>query len=125
MYEFCYNYVKPKVSEKAKLCYMDTDSFIVCIKANDIYKDITGVETRFDSPNYELDGPLPEGKKYCLEATQLENQTNHLEKNKTSIDSIKNVHKEFIRNNKLTLKHSKDLKVKGIMFLLKILMKLL
>ena len=63
MYEFCYNYVKPKFGEKAKLCHMDTDSFIVCIKANDIYKDITGVETRFDSPNYELDRPLPEGKK--------------------------------------------------------------
>ena len=32
MYEFWYDYVKPKYDEKAKLCYMDTDSFIVYIK---------------------------------------------------------------------------------------------
>ena len=37
MYEFWYDYVKPKYSEKAKLCYMDTDSFIVYIKTNDIF----------------------------------------------------------------------------------------
>ena len=42
---------------------MDTDSFIVYIKANDIYKDIAeDVETRFDTSNYELDKPLPKGK---------------------------------------------------------------
>ena len=60
IYEFWYNYVKPKYDEKAKLCYMDTDSFIVYIKTDDIYKDITeNVETRFDTSNYELDRPLP------------------------------------------------------------------
>ena len=26
MYEFWYNYVKPKYGENAKFCYMDTDS---------------------------------------------------------------------------------------------------
>ena len=42
---------------------MDTDSFIVYIKANDIYKDIAeDVETRFDNSNYELDKSLPKGK---------------------------------------------------------------
>ena len=34
MYEFWYDYVKPKYGEKAKLCYMDADSFIVYIKAS-------------------------------------------------------------------------------------------
>ena len=40
MYEFWYDYVKPKYGENAKLCYMDTDSFIVHSKADDIYRDI-------------------------------------------------------------------------------------
>ena len=40
MYEFWYDYVKPKYGEKAKLCYMDTDSFIVYIKTDGIYKNI-------------------------------------------------------------------------------------
>ena len=39
MYEFWYDYVKPKYGEKVKLCYMDTDSFIGYIKIDDIYKD--------------------------------------------------------------------------------------
>ena len=40
IYEFWYDYLKPKYGENAKLCYMDTDSFIVHIKTDDIYKDI-------------------------------------------------------------------------------------
>ena len=56
MYEFSYDYVKPRYGEKAKLCYMDTDSFIAYIKTGDIYKEIAeDVETRFHTSNYELD----------------------------------------------------------------------
>ena len=40
MYEFWYDYVKPKYGEKAKLCYMDTENFIVYLKTDSIYKDI-------------------------------------------------------------------------------------
>ena len=44
-------------------CYMDTDSFIVYIKTDDIYKDIAeNIETRFDTSNYKLDRPLSKGK---------------------------------------------------------------
>ena len=32
IYQFCYDYVKSKYGKKAKLCYMDTDLFIVYIK---------------------------------------------------------------------------------------------
>ena len=32
MYEFWYDYVKSRYKEIKKLCYMDTDSFIACIK---------------------------------------------------------------------------------------------
>ena len=52
MDQFWYDYVKPKYDEKAMLCYMDTDSFIVYIKTYYIYKD---VETTFDTSNYELE----------------------------------------------------------------------
>ena len=134
---------------------MDTDSLIVYIKTDDVYK----VEIRFDTSNYELEcnsieRPLSKGKKKkliglmkgelgekimikfvglraktysylihehskdekakgtakcvikrklkfenyknCLEAIQLENKINYLEKNKIDIDSIK----EFIENSK-------------------------
>ena len=55
--------LRKKYGEKAKLYYMDTDSFIVNVKTNDIYKDIAeDVETRFDNSNYELDRLLPKGK---------------------------------------------------------------
>ena len=32
MYEFWYDYIEPKYKEKARLCYMDTDSFVIYIK---------------------------------------------------------------------------------------------
>ena len=64
MYEFWYDYVKLKYREKTKLCYMDTNSFIIYIKTDDIYKENTeDVETRFDISNYELERPLPKEKK--------------------------------------------------------------
>ena len=46
IYEFWYDYVKPKYYEKVKLCFIDTNSFIVFIKTNDTYKDI-------DTSNYK------------------------------------------------------------------------
>ena len=50
MYEFWYDYMKPKYANNVKLRYMDTDSFIMNIKTNDFYKDICDdVENRFDT----------------------------------------------------------------------------
>ena len=40
MYEFWYGYIKPKYGDRAKLCYMDTDGFVIYIKTEDFYKDI-------------------------------------------------------------------------------------
>ena len=65
MYEFWYDYIKPKYQDRAKLCYMDTDSFIIQIETEDFYKDIaTNVEKWFDTANYDEDDkrPLPIGK---------------------------------------------------------------
>ena len=64
MYEFWYDYIKPKYQDKAKLCYMDTDSFVIHIKTEDFYEDIANdVEKWFDTSNYENDKrPLPLGQ---------------------------------------------------------------
>ena len=64
MLEFCYNYlyiiICYKLWWKTKL---KIDSFIVHIKAKDIYKDIPeDVESRFDTSSYKLDRPLPKFK---------------------------------------------------------------
>ena len=41
MYEFYYEYMKPKYGNKVKLCYADTDSFIIQIFTDDFYADIS------------------------------------------------------------------------------------
>ena len=40
MYKFWYNYIKPKYQNNAKLSYMNTDSFIIQIKPEDVYVNI-------------------------------------------------------------------------------------
>ena len=64
MYDFWYDYIKPKFQNNAKLCYMDTDSFVIHIKTEDFYEDIADdVEKRFDTSNYDyhVDRPFPKG----------------------------------------------------------------
>ena len=63
IYEFWYDYIKPKYGDNVKLCHMDTDSFIMHIKTDDFYKDIAyDIEKRFDISYYEINRPLPTGK---------------------------------------------------------------
>ena len=63
MYEFWYNYVKPKYGEKAKSCYVDTEGFIIHVKPEHIYKDIAeDVEKRSDTSKFKIDRPLPIAK---------------------------------------------------------------
>ena len=61
--------MKPKYAGNVKLCYMDTDGFIMHIETEDFYKDIANdVGKRFDTSNYECDRPLPKGRnKYVIE----------------------------------------------------------
>ena len=50
MYEFWYNYMKPKYNDNVRLCYRDTNSFVMHIKTNYFYKDnASDVENRFDT----------------------------------------------------------------------------
>ena len=62
MYEFWYDFMKSKYGNRAKLCYMDTDSFIINIKTENFYEDISeNVMERFDTSNYVYNRPLPIG----------------------------------------------------------------
>ena len=64
MYDFHYNYIKPKYGEKAKLLFTDTDSFMYEIETEDFYKDISkDVWDRFDTSDYPENHPsgIPTG----------------------------------------------------------------
>ena len=50
--------------------------------------------------------------KYCIEAAQIENKENYLEKNKIDVDSLKEDHKEFVKSNKLMLKTQRTFRSK-------------
>ena len=50
--------MKQKYEEKAKFCYMDTDSFRVDIKTEKIYVDIVkDIQTSFHTSSYEVERP--------------------------------------------------------------------
>ena len=58
MYEFWYDYLLPMYGENIKLCYMDTDSFIIYVKTDD------DIDKWFDTSNYskDIDRTLEKGK---------------------------------------------------------------
>ena len=65
MFEFWYDYLKPMYGDKIRLCYIDTDSFIMHIKTDDFYKDINNdVDKWFNTSNYDKNDnrPLEIGK---------------------------------------------------------------
>ena len=63
MHTFWYDCIKPKYQNNSNLCYMNTDSFFIYIKTEDVYEDIADdVEKQFDKSNYEFNRPLPTGK---------------------------------------------------------------
>ena len=54
MYNFWYDYFKPKYGDRAELCYTNTDSFIIYIITEDFFEDISNdVEKWFDTSNYD------------------------------------------------------------------------
>ena len=64
MFDFHYNYIKPKYADKAKLLFTDTDSLMYEIETEDFYKDIAGdVKNRFDTSDYPEKHPsgIPTG----------------------------------------------------------------
>ena len=60
MYEFWYDYVKPKYNDKAKLCYIGTDSFVINIFTEHLFEDIKNdAERWFDTSNYDKNDKRP------------------------------------------------------------------
>ena len=62
MYNFWYDYFKPKYGDRAKLYYTDTDSFIIDIKTEDFFQGISNdIEKWFDTSNHDKNDkrPLP------------------------------------------------------------------
>ena len=56
MYDFHYNYIKPKYGENAELLFTDTDSLMYEITTEDFYRDIrSDVHKKFDNSNFEKD----------------------------------------------------------------------
>ena len=67
MYEFRYDYIKTKHQNNVKLCYANAYGFIIHIKTEDVYENITNdVKKRLDTSSYKVDGPLPIGKKKVI-----------------------------------------------------------
>ena len=62
MYEYWYDEMKVKYDDRVRLCYMDTDSFIVHIKTEDFYEDVAkDVEKKHDTSNCTVERSLPMG----------------------------------------------------------------
>ena len=60
MYKFWYDYFKPKYGDAAKLCYADTDRFIIYSITEDFFKDISNdVEIWYDTSNYDENDKRP------------------------------------------------------------------
>ena len=90
MYEFWYDYMKPKYNDNVKLCYVDTDSFIMNIKTNDFYEDIASdVENRFDTSNYEANTSETTAGPSSLERSALARRPLPTRKNKKVIGLMK------------------------------------
>ncbi len=59
MYQFHYDYVKPKWENKSELLFTDTDSLCYEIRTNDVYKDISGdVNEWFDTCDFNPNHPI-------------------------------------------------------------------
>ena len=60
MFELWFDYLKLKCNDKAKLYYMDTDSFVFDIFTEDVFEDINNdVEIWFDTSNYNKNDKRP------------------------------------------------------------------
>ena len=58
MYDFFYNHLKKQYGQRCEFLYTDTDSLLLEIKADDVYKDIKSNENQYDTSDYPKEHPL-------------------------------------------------------------------
>ena len=59
MYDFFYNHLKKKqYGSKCELLYTDTDSLLLEIETDDVYKDMEANKHLFDTSDYPKEHPL-------------------------------------------------------------------
>ena len=58
MYDFYYNYLKARYGQNCELIYTDTDSLLLNIQTEDVYKDMKEHSWLYDTSNYPKDHPL-------------------------------------------------------------------
>ena len=58
MYDFYYNTLKARYGENVRLLYTDTDSLIVHVQTDDLYKDMSLNADLYDTSNYSPGHPL-------------------------------------------------------------------
>ena len=66
MYEFYYDYLKPKYMDRCKLLFTDTDSFCCHIQTEDLYKDMAENIELFDTSNFEQTHPLTSNSAFLI-----------------------------------------------------------
>ena len=58
LYDYYYNYLKPKYGENCQLLYTDTDSLLLHVHCEDFYKDMGEVLHLYDTSDYPKDHPM-------------------------------------------------------------------
>ena len=129
MHEFWHDYIKLKYQNNAKLCYIDTESFIINIKTEYFYEDIANdVEKRSDTSNCEVNRPFTRkeyelGGKIMTEFAALRPKTcsyfmDDGNSNKRAKGTKKCVIKRILKfNDEIILKNIKNEKFKNEMIL--------
>ena len=148
MYDYWYNEMKRKYEDRIRLCYMNTDSFIMHTKTEDFYKDIADdVETKYDTSNHTVKRPLPVGRNkkvigmmkdelggkimtefiglrpkcysYLTDDGKIDKKAKVTKKCVIKKESMFNNYVECLKEKKKYLKNNKELRVMHIMFIQK------
>ena len=63
MYEFWYDVITPMYKDKANLCYMDADSFVIDIQTDDVFKDFEKIVHKWFDKSHDKKLNILESKK--------------------------------------------------------------